>query len=51
MGYRRNWISEGNGMKDMIRMGESSVIEFKTEDAHNISIAKEVAAFSNSCRH
>lgn len=34
-------------MKDIIRMGESSVIEFKTEEVHNDSIAKEVAAFSN----
>ena len=28
-------------------MGESSTIEFKTEDAHNDSIAKEVVAFAN----
>jgi len=34
-------------MKDMIRMGESTVLEFKTEDAHPDGIAKEVAAFSN----
>jgi ATP-dependent DNA helicase RecG len=34
-------------MKEMIRMGESSVLEFKAEDVHNDSIAKEVAAFSN----
>ena len=34
-------------MKDIIRMGESSVLEFKTEEVHNDSIAKEVVAFSN----
>jgi len=36
-----------NAMKDLILMGESSTIEFKTEDVHNNSIAKEVAAFAN----
>ena len=34
-------------MKDLILMGESSTIEFKTENAHNDSIAKEVVAFAN----
>lgn len=46
-GKSEAWISGGNGMKDIIRMGESSVLEFKTEEARNESIAKEVAAFSN----
>lgn len=32
-------------MKDTIQMGESAVLEFKTEDAHSNSIAKEVVAF------
>ena len=34
-------------MKDILRMGESSVLEFKTEEVHSDSIAKEVVAFSN----
>lgn len=34
-------------MKELILMGESSTIEFKTENAHNDSIAKEVVAFAN----
>lgn len=34
-------------MKDLILMGESSTIEFKTEDANNDRIAKEVVAFAN----
>ena len=34
-------------MKDIIKMGENSVLEFKTEEVHNDSIAKEVVAFSN----
>lgn len=33
--------------QDMIRMGENSTLEFKTEDAHNDSIAKEIVAFLN----
>ena len=34
-------------MKELILMGESSTIEFKTENAHKDSIAKEVVAFAN----
>jgi len=37
-------------MKDIIRMGESSVLDFKTKEVHNDSIEKEVAAFSLLCQ-
>lgn len=34
--------------KKSLRMGENSVLEFKTEQIHNNSIAKEMVAFANT---
>jgi len=38
---------ESSDLKQLIRNGESSLLEFKTEGAHNDSIAKEIVAFAN----
>jgi len=38
---------DNSDLKQLIRNGESSLLEFKTEGAHNDSIAKEIVAFSN----